>query len=150
MLYLGTFRVTYEKTLLSHLKQPRIFQNPKFRAKLKILKFWTKIALFECFWTEIWKHYWHILNQRPQLCLIARFRVKIKMWPKILFWVILDKNLKKLFSYLKLTPSNLSNCKVSRKNKNSKIWNQRWPICVFWAAVLEIFIFWVVVIKKIH
>ena len=33
-------------------------------------------------------------------------------------------------------PSNLPNCKASYKNKNSKIWNQRCPIWVFWGAFL--------------
>ena len=45
----GYFRLTFEKKLLSHLKQPRIFQDAKFRPKLKSLKFGTNIALFGCF-----------------------------------------------------------------------------------------------------
>ena len=35
--------------LLSHLKQPGIFQNAKFRAKLKILEIGTKLAFGEQF-----------------------------------------------------------------------------------------------------
>ena len=42
--YLGIFRLRIEQKLFLHLKQLRIF-----RAKLKILKFGTKIALFGCF-----------------------------------------------------------------------------------------------------
>ena len=38
-----------KKQLLSQLKQRRIFQNPKFRANLKILKFGTETALPGCF-----------------------------------------------------------------------------------------------------
>ena len=37
--HLGIFRLTFEKKLLSYLEQLPIFQNAKFREKLKILKF---------------------------------------------------------------------------------------------------------------
>ena len=38
---------------------------------------------------------------------------------------------KKLLSYLKSAPSNLAICKISRKNKNAKIWKQKCLIWVF-------------------
>ena len=41
--HLGIFKLTFEKKLLSYLKQLPIFQKAKFRAKLKILNFWTKM-----------------------------------------------------------------------------------------------------------
>ena len=56
MPYLGFFRLTFERKLLLHLKQPRILQNAKLHAKLKILKFGTKYALFGYFWAEILKN----------------------------------------------------------------------------------------------
>ena len=37
--HLGIFTLTFEKKLLSRLKQLLVFQNVKFRAKSKILKF---------------------------------------------------------------------------------------------------------------
>ena len=52
----------------------------------------------------------------------------LNLGPKCLIWVFLTKNalfgyfwartLKMLLSYLKLAPSDLSICKISRKNKN--------------------------------
>ena len=51
----------------------------KFCAKIRILKFGTKNALFGCFWTEIWKYYCHNWNQLPQICLIPKFGLKLKI-----------------------------------------------------------------------
>ena len=41
-------------------------------------KFGTKIALFEYFRTSILKNYCHIWNQSLRICLIVKFRKKIK------------------------------------------------------------------------
>ena len=41
---------------------------------MKILKFRNKNDLLEYFWAGIWKY-----PQRPQICLIAKFRAKIKI-----------------------------------------------------------------------
>ena len=46
LLYLGIVRLKFEKKLLLHLKQPRIFQNIKFHAELKILKLGPKLLVF--------------------------------------------------------------------------------------------------------
>ena len=46
LLYLGTVRLKFEKKLLLHLKQPRIFQNIKFQCELKILKLGPKLLVF--------------------------------------------------------------------------------------------------------
>ena len=53
--YFDIFRLAFEKKLLPYLKQTQIFQKAKFRAKLKVLKFETKNALFEFeyFWAGI-------------------------------------------------------------------------------------------------
>ena len=55
MPYFDIFRLAFEKKLLPYLKQTQIFQKAKFRAKLKVLKFGTKNALFEFeyFWAGI-------------------------------------------------------------------------------------------------
>ena len=45
------------------------------------------------------------------------------------FWA---RILKKLLSYLKSTPSNLSISKVSPKNKNAKIWDKK---CLIWVLL---------------
>ena len=44
----------------------------KFCENTKMSKFGTKKALFENFWTRILKNYWHISNQHPRICLIAK------------------------------------------------------------------------------
>ena len=36
-----------------------------------------------------------------------------------------------IFSYLKSTPSNLSNCKILQKDKNAEIWDQKYFVGVF-------------------
>ena len=41
--------------------------------------FETKNALFGYFWTRILKTYRHILDQRPRVCLIAKFCAKTKI-----------------------------------------------------------------------
>ena len=58
---------------------------------------------------------------------------------KCLIWVFLDKNWKKkLLSYVKSEPSNLSICKILRKNNNTQIWDQKCLIYVFLVWNLEI------------
>ena len=54
-----------------------------------------------------------------------------KLWKKCVIQVFLSKNFKKLFSYLKSSPSNLYNCKILQENKNVKIWDQKCLIWVF-------------------
>ena len=45
---------------------------------------------------------------------------------------ILDWNLKNLLSYLKLAPSNLSDCKISWKNQKAYIRDQK---CLIWVIL---------------
>ena len=88
-----------------------------FVQKIKILKFGKK------FGTGTWKYCCHIWNQRPQICLAAKFGAKVKILKfgtkNTWFWVFLDWKLKIILSYLKSTPSDLSNFKISQKNKNA-------------------------------
>ena len=113
---------------------------PKFSLKNKIFKFGTKNVLLGYFRTRTWEQYCHIWKHHSRICLAAKFPEKMKVpefgtqnalfgyfWARIsklwnqkyLIWVFLGKNLKKLLSYLKLAPSNLSNCKILQKNKNA-------------------------------
>ena len=85
-----------------------------------------KNALFGYFWARISKDYCHICNQLPRICVIAQFLRKTRMsefgTKNALFGYFFIKNalfenflariLKKFFSYLKLAPSNLPNCKI--------------------------------------
>ena len=61
-------------------------------------------------------------NQHPRIFLIAEFGGKMKMLKlgtkNVLFeyfWTGIEKN---ILSSLKSAPTNLSNCKILRKNKN--------------------------------
>ena len=118
-------------------QRPRIFLIPKFGAKIKILKFRTKNVLFEYFWAGTWKNCCHIWNQYPQICLVANYHEITKMHKfatkSALFGYFGLEFKKKLLSYLKSAPSNLSICKISRKNKKSLILGPKRPdLCIFW------------------
>ena len=62
----------------------------------------------------------------------------LNLGPKMHYLDILGFNFEKLLSYLKSVPSNLSNCKVSCKNKNAKMWNQKCLILIFFGWNLKI------------
>ena len=100
-----------------------------------------------CFglWAGMLKTYCHICNQHPSICLIRKFPAKLEFFhlePKMLYLGVLGSNyyicnlgvemLKFgakhdislnlepiILSYLKSTTSNLSNCRISRKNENA-------------------------------
>ena len=68
------------KKPLSYLKlTPSNLFTCKVWWKIKILKFGTKNARFVSFWAGIWKLYYHIWNQHPEIYLIIKFREKMKM-----------------------------------------------------------------------
>ena len=55
----------------------------------------------------------------------------LNLGPKTPDLGILGWNLKTILSYLKSAPSNLSDCKILRKNKSAWIWDQKYLVCVF-------------------
>ena len=64
------------------------------------------------------KNYCYISNQHPPNCLIANFVQKLEllnMEPRMPY---LGSNFEKPLSYLELAHSNLSDCKILRKNEN--------------------------------
>ena len=86
-LYIQTWK-TYCHTWNQH---HWICKNVKLFAKIKILKFGIKKALFDCFGGNF-KNYWHIWNQCSWISWIEKFRAKIKTF-----------NLGQLDEFLKLT-----------------------------------------------
>ena len=125
------------------------FKNTIVIFEIRILKFGyfqssSKSSWFWYFWAGIWKQY----------CLIAKFVAKNKN-PKFdtknaLFGFFFTKNafffpflggiMKNIWPYLKSAPSNLSNCKIWRKNKFRKfqkkmlylgIFQRKCLICVY-------------------
>ena len=79
-----------------------------------------KIPYSGYFWARTWKKmYCFVWNQHPQVCQFAKFGKK-KMMSKIvsknvLFGQFLGYYFKKILSYSKSAPSNLSNCKYFQK-----------------------------------
>ena len=78
--YLGTFGCNLIKTIVKFListlefvKLWSFIQNKKNKKKLR-----TKNALLGL-WAGMFKNYCHISNQRPPICLIAKFNVKIRI-----------------------------------------------------------------------
>ena len=91
MLYLGIFGLEFKKAIVIFGINGLKFFWLQVWCKIKILKFETKNALFEYFW--------------PKMPDLGTFGLEFKK--------------RKLLSYLKLAPLNLSNCKISWNNKNT-------------------------------
>ena len=73
----------------------------------------------------------------------------LNLGPKMPNRVFLDWNLKTILSYLKLAPPNLPNYKISRKNKNAKIWDQKCLIWVFLTKNAIFGYFWATILKEL-
>ena len=68
------------RTLLSYLKSASSnLSSCKIMSKKNALKFGTENAWFGYCWTGSWKIYCHIWNQHPRICLLGKFREKMKM-----------------------------------------------------------------------
>ena len=78
---MGVFRLEFEKNYCCFWNLYRwVFQYPTFHTKITVLTFSTNIALFKCFWTEIWeKNLFYIWNQHSQILLKAKFCLKTKI-----------------------------------------------------------------------
>ena len=112
--------------------RPRICLVAKFVAKIKILKFRSKNALF---WDTIWKKLLSYLKSAPSNFSNCKFGEKTKMSKfgikNVWFGYFWTGIWKKILSYLKSAPSNLSNCKISWNNENAIIWDQKCLVWVF-------------------
>ena len=109
------------------------FPIAKYCEIMKMLKFGTKSALSGYFLLEFWKTLVIFEISTLELVQLQNFEKKqncLDLGPKMpslgifdqkcIIWVFSGKNsFKKLLSYLKLAPSNLSICKISRKNENA-------------------------------
>ena len=84
-----------------------------FHAKQKNKHETKKVYL--CLWDRMLKTYYHICNQRPPICLIAKFLVKLRIFKfgtKNALFGFLGSNFEKPLSYLQSVPSNLPYFKV--------------------------------------
>ena len=93
------------------------------------------------FWTKILKTIVNFWSQHPRICLIRKFRKTTKM-PKFgtknaFFEYFCRRILEKLLLPLKPAPSTLSKCKISLKNENAYIWDQKRLSRYFWASILK-------------
>ena len=99
----------------------------KFGAKNKNPFIWDQRCQICVFWDRIWTYYCHTWNWHPWICLIHKLREIMKMLKfgtkNSLFGFFLGgpEFSKKVFSYLKSAPSNLSNCKQKCQNFGQKI-----------------------------
>ena len=100
------------------------FLKAKFRAKVKILKSWTKNVLIGFFWAGNWKIYCHRIFPKARSC--AKMRVLKSSTKNALFgWF--GQQFRKLLSYLESGPWNLSYCKVwCKKKKDPWICEQKY------------------------
>ena len=102
----------------------------------KYLSFGLKMQYFGIFGLAFENKYYHIWNQHPRICLIAKFCEKPKM-PKFgtknaYLSISGLHNVRAILSYLKSAPSNLSNCKILRK-KTKKVRAKTWQVyCHTW------------------
>ena len=77
--YLGIFGLEFENTIVIFDINALEFSNCNVWCKIKTLKFTTKNIWFVYFWAGIWKYFYHIWNQRPRVCLVAKFDAKIRI-----------------------------------------------------------------------
>ena len=129
------------KKPLSYLKStPSNLSDCKGWCKIKFLKFGTKNVRFLYFCIGIWKYYCHVSNQRPRICLVAKFCSKIKILKfgtkNDFILVFLGWNLKKLLSCLISANSNLPDCKF-RKTTMSKFETKNVWFEYFWVRILK-------------
>ena len=89
-----------------------------------MLKFGTKMSYLGILGLVFLKTYYHIWNQHPWVCLIAKFCKKKQKYlnigpkmPYFIFGLFLGWNFRKLLWYLKSAPSNLSNAEFREKMK---------------------------------
>ena len=90
-------------------------------AKQKNFDCWTKIALFEYFYTKIWKKLLSYLKSAPSIILKCKVLVK---WKKLqilyqiwINWIFLSCNFESILPYLKSAPTRLSNARFHAEIK---------------------------------
>ena len=118
----GCLRAEFEKKMLSYLKSaPLSFSMCKVSCNTQKTKFDPKVVLFGYFWAAILSNCFHIWNQHPTICGIAKFHPKwkgFKLKTKNDFSGYFCARIwKTLLLYLKSTPLNFSKCKGSCKEK---------------------------------
>ena len=146
-----------KKFFLAYLKQPPLFQNSKFCAKIRILKFGTKNkCLIWVFWAATLKNIFHIWNQRSWICLIAKYGGKTKILKFVTknsffgyFWVEILKSC----CYILNDP--LQICLISKlfeRMEIIKFENKNALFVYFWGRGLKIVvifeILWVCLVAK--
>ena len=100
-------------------------------------------GLFKCIWAKhvLKIYYCHIWNQHPEICWKWVFNPYIEFLYRPTFW---GQNLKMILSYLKSTPSNLSNYKnFVKKWKYLNLWSEMVYLSAFG---LNIFLKFIIVI----
>ena len=119
---------------------PSNFSNCKISWKKKMPELVNKNALFRYFWVRVLKNYCLIWISTLKIFQLQNFAKEQKCLicdQKCLICFFGGINLKKLFSYLKSAPSNLSHCKILQKSKNSNFRTKNALFGYFWARVFK-------------
>ena len=103
----------------------------------------TKLSLLRYFWAWISKNYCHIWNQRPRICIIAKFREKMKI-PKFgtknvlfaYFWAGIWKQYCHIWNQL---PQVCQIAKFGGKMKIVKFGTKNVLFGYFWARIIVLF-----------
>ena len=119
MLYLGIFWLEFKKAIaLFEINALKFVWLQSFVKN----KNPTKNAWFAYFLAGIWEYYSHISNQRPQICLLAKFGAKIKLlksWTKnTLFWYLWTRVWKKYCHIWNQHPQICLNANFAKKQKS--------------------------------
>ena len=108
-------------------QSPRVYSIANFYSKFKILLFGTKMLYLGIFFARIKKKKLFSCMKpppsNPSICKTLLRNKNAKTWDQSYRnWVLLNCNLKMIFSYLKSASSNLFNCKISWKKQKFLIW----------------------------
>ena len=125
MPYLGIFWLTFEKSIVTQLK---------FHAKLKMLNFGIKNALFGYFWAGSLKECCHIWSQNPQnLC--KKKRNSHIHNQKCFVWVFCTANLKNYCHIWNQRPGIGLISKFGAKRKILKFGTKTFWFGYFWVGI---------------
>ena len=100
--------------------------------------------LYLSIWAGMLKNYCDICNQHPPICLMVKFREKIRILKfgtkNALFGCFGQLFWKNIVIFEKHRPPICLIAKHDAKNKNPVTWDQKYQICVFCSSNLNMFL----------
>ena len=126
--FFGYFWVEFEKSHYHVWNHPRFFLRESFVRNWKSFNLRIKLPYLSIFRLKFEKEAIVTFEATSDFSKRESFvqnSKSLNLGPILFYLSVLGRNFKKLFSYLKSKPSNLSDCRIFRKNKNSWIWDQK-------------------------